>query len=188
VTGLRIFIAIDLPAGIREAVTALQAQLRRAGSDVRWEQPANFHCTLKFLGDVDPGALPEVLTCSATAIGESPRFVAEIASIGCFPDTRRPKVVWVGCRNGDGRLDALKRRLDAALAQLGFAPEERPFSPHLTLGRVKGTRGLHDLLSTMERCTFEPHSMQVSEVVVMRSVLKPEGAEYTIVQSTQLSG
>ena len=106
--------------------------------------------------------------------------------LGCFPNPKQPRVMWVGCTNPDKRLESIKIMLDTELAPLGFEIEHRAFRPHITLGRVKGSKNIPHLISTMEKLTFEAQPCTISEVVLMESVLKPQGSEYTVLKKFQL--
>jgi 2'-5' RNA ligase len=113
-------------------------------------------------------------------------FDVVFEKLGAFPDPRHPRVVWVGCRDVSGALGTFKGRLDEALTPLGFEKEERPFKPHVTLGRAKSPRGLPNLLSLMENLTFEPRSASIDGIVVLKSVLHSQGADYSLLHSIQL--
>ncbi len=183
---IRTFIAFGTPLPIREAMTALQAELRASEADVRWESPEKFHATIKFLGDVEEAGLPGVLDDARSACASSPPFSVSYEGLGAFPALRHPRVVWIGCVNEDGVLGRIKDALDAGLLARGFPVEERAFHPHVTLGRVRSPRGLHNLTPILEKLTFEPRTGIISEILVMKSLLRPQGAEYSVVTSIHL--
>jgi 2'-5' RNA ligase len=183
---IRTFIAFDTPPGIRKEMSDLQSRLRKSGADVRWESPEKFHATIKFLGDVEETQLPGVLAKIRETGGLHRSFEIVYKSVGGFPDVTNPRVVWIGCENPDGRLLLLKNALDTALLPYGFEIEARPFHPHITLGRVKSTRGKFDLTSMIEKVTLEPRVAAVAEIIVVKSALRPQGAEYTVVQNITL--
>jgi 2'-5' RNA ligase len=185
--GVRTFIAFETPGEIRQSLNAVQSRLKGAGADVRWEPDEKFHATIKFLGDIEERRLPAVLENIAQTAAPFQPFGVRYVGAGVFPDKRRPRVVWIGCENTDGRLHALKSALDDALAVLGFPAEERAFHPHITLGRIASPRGVKDLLSKLESLTFEPHSAIIDRVVVMKSTLKPQGSEYTRLTTISLT-
>ncbi|HEY6193050.1 MAG TPA: RNA 2',3'-cyclic phosphodiesterase [Bacteroidota bacterium] len=183
---IRTFIAFDTPSPVRDAMIALQEALAEADADVRWESPEKSHTTVKFLGAVDESILPGVLAATGSACREFRPFEVTYEGIGAFPDRRHPKVIWIGCRNDDGSLASLKSSLDRALASFGFPIEDRPFRPHITLGRVRGPRGLRNLTPKLEKLTFEPRKETISEILVMKSVLRPQGGEYSALTSLHL--
>ncbi|MDZ7338850.1 MAG: RNA 2',3'-cyclic phosphodiesterase [candidate division KSB1 bacterium] len=184
---VRTFIAIDIPAAQKEQIATLQGQLRALGARVTWTRPEGIHLTLKFLGDVDEGQIAQV----AEAVGRAARgiepFEVSIAGTGAFPDFRRPRVLWVGVKEPSGRLKALAQAVELQLQPLGFPREGRDFSPHLTLGRVKDPRGVEPVVRALQQTNFVGGSFAVQEVVVMRSDLKPSGAEYTALHRIALA-
>ena len=99
---------------------------------------------------------------------------------------KSPRVLWIGCENPDGRLLPLKNALDSGLLPEGFEVEDRPFHPHVTLGRVKSLRGKNDLTPMLEKLTLEPRVATVAEIIVMKSTLKPQGAVYTVLKNIRL--
>ncbi len=183
---IRTFIAFDTPDKIRREMSMVQSQLKQSNADVKWESENKFHATIKFLGDVDESSLPSLLSSIESAVRKHSLFEISYQSVGAFPDIGHPKVVWIGCENPDGILKNIKNELDIKLQLLGFEIEKRGFHPHITLGRIKGDRGIKNLTSLLEKITFQPHSAKVSEVVVMKSVLRPEGSEYSVIQSIAL--
>jgi 2'-5' RNA ligase len=184
---IRTFIAIETPGPIRKDILSLQDRLKRSGADVRWEPEDKFHATVKFLGDVDETALPGVLTKIETVVVQHRACEVIFEKLGCFPDNKRPRVVWVGCSNPDGKLEALKSMLDNELRVFGFEIESRPFRPHITLGRIKSQNRIEHLISILENLTFEPHASVVNKIFVMKSMLKPKGSEYSVLQTIQLN-
>ncbi len=183
---LRTFIAFDSPKPVREELSKLQLQLRKSNADVRWESPEKFHATIKFLGDVQEGNLPNILSKIQSVVQIYSQFEIVFKNLGCFPHRKNPRVIWVGCENADGELEVMKTQLDIELLPLGFEVENRPFHPHITLGRVKSPRGLKNLTSILESLTFQPQNAVIKEILTMKSVLKREGSEYSVLKSLQL--
>ena len=164
----------------------LQEQLKSSQADVRWEHPAQFHATLKFLGDVAPETMTCVLSSVRAATEGSPPFTVTFHGLGAFPSLDAPKVIWIGAEATDGALVGIKKRVDAALLDLGFPAEQRPFHPHVTLGRVRSGRTLQHLTPMLEKCIFEPRFALVDRIIVMKSVLTSQGAEHSVIQEIQL--
>jgi 2'-5' RNA ligase len=187
-SAIRTFLSFSPSQEAREAMRLLQEELNGSRADVRWEQPAQFHATLKFLGGVAPEAMPRLLAAVRTlAEGCAPMSVV-FRTLGAFPSLRAPKVVWIGCDAPDGRLQGFRERLDGSLIVLGFAVEDRPFHPHITLGRVRSSRRLDYLTPMLEKCIFEPRNALVDRIFVMKSVLTPQGAEHSVIEAIQLEG
>lgn len=188
---LRAFIAIEIPSSIHLAIEENTARLRSVldSNLVRWTPPANIHLTLKFLGDVSPNTI-ELLTQMLTAeAGQHTSFEIQISGIGTFPNLRRPRVIWIGLQ-APATLEALRRGIEAATARMGFPIEERPFSPHLTIGRVKQTAGPAEAQKI--RAALEATQIgflgttRVEAVHLFKSDLKPTGSVYTRLFSAPL--
>ncbi|MBC7188086.1 MAG: RNA 2',3'-cyclic phosphodiesterase [Calditrichaeota bacterium] len=184
---IRTFIAIDIPAAQKEQIAQLQATLRRVGGRISWTRPEGIHLTLKFLGDVDQAQIPAVAEAVARASRQVAPFEVSIAGVGAFPNFRQPRVLWVGIEEPTGRLKTLARAIEEELRPLGFPPEGRDFSPHLTLGRVKDPRGVESVVRALQQANFAAGTFVAHEVRVMKSDLKPTGAEYTALHHIALS-
>jgi RNA 2',3'-cyclic 3'-phosphodiesterase len=183
----RTFIAFDTPAKIKNDIEIIQSKLRSAGADVKWEHKDKFHATIKFLGDVENSRLDSIIDKIANSIKQYPPTEIIYDGIGVFPNRNNPRVIWIGCTNSDGIIKKIKIALDKNLVNDGFEIEKRTFYPHITLGRVKSDRGLKNLLPMLENLTFEPQNTLIKEILVMKSVLKHEGSEYSVLKSIQLS-
>lgn len=183
---LRLFIAIDTPSEIKSQVAAIRDQLKESHADVKWEPDTKLHCTIKFLGDTDEDRLPLVLSTIEEIGSTTPPFSATYQNIGCFPDERNPRVVWVGIDDPDGTLHLLQEKIDSGLATNGFEREQRPFHPHVTLGRVKNRTNISHLLRMLETVTFMSKLVMLREVEVVKSELKSSGSVYTILKSISL--
>lgn len=134
---MRLFLALELPEPLRAALQALQARLRQAEAGWRWVRPESVHLTLRFLGEVDPGRLPELSARWGRAATSGRPTVVEAGGLGTFPPRGRPRVLWIGLRDlGESGLAALAASLELEARSAGFPPEERPFAPHLTLARA----------------------------------------------------
>lgn len=190
----RLFIAIELPANVVEALAEVQEALRRQpGSQyVRWVDPASVHLTLRFLGDTREDLIPEIEGGLSAACRDTSPFELRLAGLGAFPNQRRPRVLWVGTEpvEDSGGLAELQRQIERTAVRLGFEPESRGFSPHLTLGRVKrgvgsaAEKAVGELLSC--GVVVPEASFEVTQVCLMRSALRPEGAVYTRVAASPL--
>ena len=175
---IRSFVAIDLAAPVRAALAALQQQLARVKADVRWVRVEGMHVTLKFLGAVEAPRLEHVHAALAAALRDIPALRVRTHGVGAFPSVRRPRVLWVGLE-GQG-LPELAERVDAALAPLAFAPEQRAFTPHITLGRVNSLRGWPALEETFKgHLDDEFGESDIDAVTLYRSSLRAGGAVYT---------
>jgi 2'-5' RNA ligase len=186
---IRTFIAIEIPEEIKARMVDIQADLRKSGAQVGWVRPEGVHLTLKFLGDMEAGRIDELGKAIESAVSDIKPFALEAKGIGVFPTARAPRVVWLGLVGDLDTLAALYERVEAAAEGLGFRREDRPFKPHLTLGRVKSPGGrdaLMRLVSGHEKA--ELGSFTADAVSVMKSELKPAGAVYTEIRRIPLAG
>ena len=184
---LRTFLAIEVPEAGRSVLRSVQDQLKTSRADVRWEATEKMHATLKFLGNVDEVRLPTIVGRLEKITAKHPSFRLTITSLGCFPNVQRPRVIWAGCADEDGTLELVKTAIDVDLLTEGFEIEEKHFHPHVTLGRVRSPVGLTQLTSLLKTVTFVPISFNTSDIVLMRSVLKPGGSEYSVLHSLHLA-
>ena len=179
---MRLFIAIPLPAAARRSLGALQAALAGAqpGPDVKWVEPDKLHLTLKFLGERPDPEVAAIRDALADAARASPRFRVALGPTGGFPSMAAPRVVWVGLAEGEGPVSALAGRIDAAGRRLGWPAEDRPFSAHLTIGRVRSPRGRAMLVRALREARWQPPAPWECGVVgLYRSQLSPSGPRYT---------
>jgi len=173
---IRSFVAIELDDATRRAVAATIQRLRAGpgGDRVRWLRPEALHVTLRFLGDIDPARVPALSAALRAEAAAVPPFALEFGELGAFPSLRRPQVVFF--RVGPSQpLAALAGAVERAVVRAGFAAEERPFRPHLTLGRAR--RGKHAPVTAP--VTPPGDSRVVDEIVLFRSQLARSGATHT---------
>ncbi|MBI2816776.1 MAG: RNA 2',3'-cyclic phosphodiesterase [Acidobacteria bacterium] len=131
---MRTFIAIDIPEKIRASIGELMATLKPAATNIRWSRPEGLHITLKFLGELQPARIEQVKQ-SLSQIHLAASFQVAIQGAGFFPNERSPRVMWLGIAAG-AELAELASRVEESLMPLGFEKENRPYSPHLTMGRI----------------------------------------------------
>ena len=190
---VRLFVAVELPEGVRHALGGAIARLReRDLGELRWASPDGIHLTLKFLGDVEATRVAELQAALAPAASGHTSFTLRLANGGVFPNAKGPRVVWVGLDGDLESLMSLQRDVEQALAGVGFPPEARAFQAHLTLARLR------DRLDSTERSRLmesletlwevEPPEFQVRSLSLMQSTLEPTGAEYTRLGEVGLVG
>jgi 2'-5' RNA ligase len=189
----RIFIAIDLLPEIRRWLGNAQLGLQSAvpAGTVRWVEVGGIHLTLKFLGEIPAGRIDAVRGAMDRSREGVQPFSLTVEGVGCFPNIVRPRVVWAGVR-GEPLLGDLQRRLEDNLQAAGFQKELRAFSPHLTLGRVKDGASDAQLrkigAAVGSAQTDPPAAMDVSALCLFRSVLRPQGSQYSILYRVEISG
>ncbi len=182
---LRTFVAIELTDGLHAALDDLEQNVKRirASGSVKWVAPGNIHLTLKFLGNVDSARLPDLEHALAAACAGQSQFELTLGGIGAFPNLNRPNVIWVGLAGQVQEATLLAEGVESECARIGFAREERPFSPHLTIGRVRRETKPADralLGEGISRQTVgELGSLVVDRLSLMKSELTPRGSIYT---------
>jgi 2'-5' RNA ligase len=176
---IRTFVCVEVPRTIKDRVEALQRSLKRDDAQVSWVKPANIHLTIKFLGDVPAHRVEAVRRCVERAAASLTEFEIQVAGAGCFPSPRSPRVLWVGLGPLPESLGRLHANVEDELAREGFPRERKPFSPHLTIGRVRGPRYAAAVAEGLIAAGFEPESFRAREIVVMRSDMSPSGSVYT---------
>ncbi len=188
---IRSFIAIELPDELKAGLTRLQAQLKLSHQSwVKWVDPYSIHLTLKFLGNIAVDKIDDVTRAMEEAArGVSP-FHLEVKELGVFPNLRRVQVAWVGVGGEVDKLGQLQQRIESALARVGFTPESRPFSPHLTLARLRDRASLDERQrfgQLIADTTFEAvYAIEVETINLMKSQLTREGAIYSRISSVGL--
>lgn len=176
---VRTFICIEIPGSIAERIGNLQTKLKAIDAQVSWTRPSNIHLTLKFLGAVEATRIQNVARAVQRAVAGIHKFEIEISGAGCFPSTRSPRVLWIGLPEVPDELKQLNANLEDELSREGFAREKRKFSPHLTIGRLRAPKNATQLAEMLIESGFPAERFSASEVIVMRSDLKPTGSIYT---------
>lgn len=175
---MRSFISIDIDRAAREQIAGAMEFLKSSQADVRWVSPVNLHVTLKFLGEIRENFLLEIKDSLSLLASRQKGFVVRLYGIGVFPTEMKPRIIWVGM-DESSRLKNLQEEVEASMASLGFEKEKREFSPHLTIGRVKSLKGkdlLIERIETLKNRYFG--NIEVNNFSLMKSVLKPAGAQY----------
>lgn len=194
---LRAFIAVEVTEAVAERAGAIIERLRAGGvGDVKWVQPRHFHLTLKFLGATRRSDLPALAEALRGVAGRAAPFSLALAGVGAFPSVRRPRVVWLGASAGGEALAGLASATEDACAMLGWTREEKPYHPHLTLGRTRERRGgpssrhpasPEALTRALERESgAEAGETRVERIVLVRSDLQRGGPVYTVLEGFPL--
>jgi 2'-5' RNA ligase len=186
---IRSFLAVELPVRILSEIDRIQERLRASRAHVRWVSVERIHLTLKFFGNIEEEQVTEISSIMEEVGNRQRAFTLSVRGLGAFPSTRNPRVVWLGLQGWEKELSSLHREIETRLEEVGFLPEDRPFRPHLTVGRVKSLKGRADLVDLMERDRdVDLGSFTVNKLVLFRSDLRPTGPIYTPLATREFAG
>lgn len=183
------FWAVNLPEEIKLKLSDIRDRLQTAGADARWVEPGNLHVTVKFLGDTDAGLVAQVADSAVRCLRGFNTFRLDVGGLGFFPGPSGPRVLWAGLKGEVAFLREAARKVEDAMAPLGFPREARKFSPHLTLARIKSSRGAAGLVKAVEAEKSRVENLggfKVAAVDLMQSGLTPRGPVYTLLASVKL--
>lgn len=176
---MRCFIAIDIPEDLKDSISKVIEKLDHKIKGIKWVTPRNIHLTLKFLGEIDDKQINLVKDRLTLLKSRHSVFDISISDVGGFPNLKNPKVLWVGIHNCE-KLIKLYRDIEDTLFEIGFDKEERKFSPHLTIARIKDKKDADLILKPlMDYKNYFFGKIKVGEIILMKSILKPLGAEYS---------
>ena len=187
---MRTFIAIELPKEIKDSLSEVQDKLKTSGADVKWVSPNNIHLTLKFLGEIDDKKLDKIAQILEKITKDESTYPLRLSSIGAFPKINFPRVIWVGIDKGDIETKEIVNALEENIAKIGIPKEDRPFSSHITLGRVKSSlnrQGLVENLNSLTNYTEEEKlEFLVTKITLFKSTLTPKGPIYEALKEASL--
>ncbi|MEE9520593.1 MAG: RNA 2',3'-cyclic phosphodiesterase [Dehalococcoidales bacterium] len=188
---IRSFIAIELPAELKLELVQLEAQLKSGEQlGVKWVDPDGIHLTMKFLGNIAVDRVEGITRAMEEAVRGISPFQLKVKELGVFPNFKRVQVAWVGLTGEVDKLAQLQKRIESNLTPLGFAPESRPFAPHLTLARLRAQTSPDEKQrfgQLIANTTFEAaHTIEVDAINLMKSQLTREGAIYSQINSIRL--
>jgi RNA 2',3'-cyclic 3'-phosphodiesterase len=185
---LRCFIAVEMPEDLKTAIGTVIEDLKKTGADIKWVGPENIHITLKFLGATEEELLKPICDALSAKLARYTPFYIKIAYVGCFPDERRPRVVWVGIQD-TGLLKEIQEEIETGMEKFGFPPEKRAFSPHITIGRVKSQKRVPEMMKILKKYSSAHFAdMEIKAAALMKSELRPAGAQYSRLAEIPFSG
>jgi RNA 2',3'-cyclic 3'-phosphodiesterase len=177
---IRAFLAIEPPSEIRQQIANIQTRLKGSCPfDVRWVKPDGIHLTLKFFGDISEADIAAISEVAERNVRTAAPLHFEVKKLGVFPSLTRPRVVWIGLTGDTSFLLDLQKKLDQGFFDCGFQKEERPFRPHLTLGRIKTSKVPGDSEKFIQRDDCDAGNFTASGLHLIKSDLTPQGAVYT---------
>lgn len=187
---LRLFWAVNLPDSVKAELGKLVEKLRISNADAKWVEEHNLHLTLQFLGEVERHRIPDINAAVKAAVSHLEPFCLSLGGLGAFPNFNRPRVLWVGLGGELDKITDLHSRVSQALTTIGFAPEERPFRPHLTLTRFRSPIGVEPLMQGVRQLRPQVQELghfHVKSVDLMQSQLSNKGPKYNIVSGIVLA-
>ncbi len=183
---LRCFIAIDIPKEIKENISEVINLLSKYGADIKWVKPENLHITLKFLGKTQDLLISKIKEELSHVISLYNPFHIKIYGTGMFPAVKRPRIIWIGVENSNV-LISLKEDIEESMSMLGYQKEEKEFNPHLTIGRIRSHKGIQNIIAALNNFKDKFFgNIMIERIKLMKSDLKPEGAEYTCLSDFML--
>ncbi|MGE5197915.1 MAG: RNA 2',3'-cyclic phosphodiesterase [Deltaproteobacteria bacterium] len=187
---MRAFIAIELTEEVRNALRNLQERLKASQADAKWVEPENIHLTLKFLGDITEEQLSKIIAILDNVAADTEIFLIRISCLGAFPKKDFPRVIWVGIDTGEKETKELAKALENKIEKIGIPRENRPFSSHITIARIRSSVGRDKLVRELDNLgdyfKETPQEMRVAKITLFKSTLTPKGPVYEIVKETSL--
>ena len=193
---MRLFIALPLPQKAEQFLGNIIEDLRQKEQKVgkvKWVDSKNIHLTMKFLGETDENKIEDISTAIKKTAGKHSSVNCTINKINGFPNLNRPRIIWAGLENENNddnliKLENIASDIDTEMSQLGFEKENRKFKSHLTLGRVKDNKDLHNLTKYLESLKIQPEDLLFDKIVLFKSTLTPKGAIYERLYESDLGG
>lgn len=184
---MRTFVAVKLDPGVKENLSIIVRHFKKISSGIKWVSPEAMHVTLKFLGNIEEQKADHIITVMDRISRDHRPFRMGCIGIGTFPQkSRKPKIIWAGF-NAYEPLKTIHSEIETELEQIGFPKEKRSFHPHMTLGRIKKSSGLHALLPELERAEQKEFGVtKVDRITLFKSTLTPSGAIYDILHESGL--
>ena len=178
------FIAIDIPSN--KKLLEMENEIKNTGADLKLVETENIHVTLKFLGDTDEEKIDEIEEIIKNSVKDINAFSIKLKGSGVFPNKNYMKVIWIGLENAEP-IGEIAKKIDKQLENLGFEPEKRGFSAHLTIARVRSSRNKEKLIQIIEKYQdVEFVKIEVASVKLKKSVLTPKGPIYTTLKEVKL--
>ncbi len=180
---LRTFIAIELSDEIKQTIKDIEDSLKVLGCDIKWVRPEIAHLTLKFLGDVDLDTIETIGRALTESVHGLPPIQTQLTQLGIFPDIRRPRILWIGLDDKEGRIKQLAESVETALGNIRFKKEEREFKPHITIGRLRSSKNVIQLAEAVKGFSGPAGRRQsIDHITLFKSTLTPAGPMYEVLK------
>ncbi|MEA2030455.1 MAG: RNA 2',3'-cyclic phosphodiesterase [candidate division Zixibacteria bacterium] len=185
---MRLFIALPLTQQAKQKLSDILSELRQYGGKVKWVNPEIIHLTVRFLGDTDENVVGDLGDLLDKIASDYEPIETTIDSLGGFPNLKQPRVIWAGLADGPPveSCAELTEKVEQAVRYFGFLPDNKRFRPHLTLGRVKGSKGLSNLLDQIIDYRLDPIPLTLDRICLFKSTLTPRGPIYECLHEAKL--
>lgn len=185
----RIFIALLINNELKNGLIQIQEKLKVSKAEVKWVSHEGIHLTLKFLGNVEDFQMENIYAIVSAVVANFSPFTISLSSLNAFPGMSRPQIIWVGIQQGREVICEINQQIEDNLVSLGFEKEKKRFSPHLTIGRVKGNKRCAELTSLLPKIeSSNIGQMRVEAIHIMKSQLTSQGAIYSVLKEISLKG
>lgn len=184
---MRTFIAIELAQEIKDSLAGIQKKLESSQADIKWVKPENIHLTLKFLAEVEEAKIPKIIQRLQEFGDQIKPFTIRMNGLGAFPGLKSARVIWVRVKEDTDELGKLAEIIEDGLVKLGFPKEDRKFSAHLTLGRLRSNKNKDKLGQKLEEIQISELTQQINSIGLFKSTLHPAGAVYQKLSEISLS-
>ena len=185
---MRTFIAFELSSAIKEELGRLKQEIKKVDADVKWSHPDNIHLTLKFLGNVEEEKIEQIKNILNEISSVEKPFEITLFKLGAFPSLDYPKVLWVGIDKNCSEVERIAKTLEDSLEKIGFEKEEKSFSAHLTLGRIKSGKNKAKLKEKLISSPVESRSSEIKGMTLFKSELTPKGPIYNSLHEASFKG
>jgi len=185
---MRTFIALELSNEVKNELSRLQTELKKTGAEIKWVNPENIHLTIKFLGNIASDKIERIKKILDETSSRSAPFKISLFRLGAFPSLDRPRVIWAGIDRGCAEVEKIAGIMEEKFGVAGFEKNDRPFSAHLTLGRVRSGKNIPGLKKAISAVEVRPGSCLIKHIGFFQSTLTPRGSIYTPLHAAELSG
>ena len=184
---IRTFIAIDTPETVTKVALSLQSSVKVNPKAVRWVRKENIHITLRYIGPTAPGEVDKINRLLSEIVGQNSDLSLNVSGTGCFPKKKRPRILWLGVDGEVAELKLLVEMINSEMVQLGYPQEERNYSPHISIGRIRYPQKVTPDVTDFLSAEYEPISWNIPKIIFYQSELLPSGAIYSILGTHNLN-
>ena len=184
---IRTFIALDTPETVTKVALSLQSSVKVNPKAVRWVRKENIHITLRYIGSTAPGELEKINRLLSEIVGQNSDLSLNISGTGCFPKKERPRILWLGVDGDVLELKLLVEMINSEMDRLGYPQEERNYSPHISIGRIRYPQRVTPDVTDFLSAEYEPISWNIPKIIFYQSELLPSGAIYSILGTHNLN-